>query len=524
MFRRILALVPVAFLVSVLPPAWPADTVLSPAGNWKVLLPVPGEESGPSWIVKFEKKGDAWGGTVVATAEGVSTAALAGTKVDGETLQFTLKMPNFAMPIQVKLPTEKEPRMVGEATVRDKKSPVMLEPTKLTALNEFALAEEVLSRPENTRATYKAALVLISHAGERKSKPETIKAWAERAGLATEKMGKDQVEAMLGLASALVQLESGAPLAVGYANRAEALIPPEAPPIVRKRVLRVLAAALDRAGKTEEAKAVQARNDRIDPIRLQPYAGKGKGAVLVELFSSSQHSACVGPELACDALGKTYGGDTQVFVLNHHIHIPGADPLANPATEERERYYRPRSTPVLYLDGKAGPTGGGSVDDAQAKYDAYVGAINPLLEKGGARPGLTLRVTRKGEFIEVDAAVRDLATPGEDVRLRLALVEDGVELPGAGGLPRHASVVRDYFGTPAGMALTEKTVNKAFTIDVGDLRRRLRAYLEKFNETTPFRTRVWPTELKKLRVVGFIQNDRTRAVLAVVGAEVKPEE
>jgi hypothetical protein len=522
MLGRIRSLVLVVLLAAAF--ALAQNPAPAPAGNWKVILVVPGEENHPSWIVRFEKPGDTWSGSVLATAEGVQAAKMEGVKLDGMTLSFALKMPNFTLPVQVKLPTDKELRMVGEATVRDKKNPIILEPTKLTSLDDFARAEEVLARPENTRATYKAALTLIALAGERRAKVETVKSWAERAAKAAEGFGKDQCEALRTLAEYLAEQEANATLAIPYATRAEELVAPEDPPVVRKRILRVLARALERAGKEEEAKAVRARNDKIELIRLRPYMGKAKGAVLVETFSCAQQATCLGPDLACEALPKTYTGDTQVFVLNHHLSVPGPDPLTNPATEERERYYRPRGTPAIYLNGKPGPAGGGSVDEAQAKYDAYVAAITPLLEKVAPRPTLEIKATRKGDFVEIEWTVRDLAMPGEDIRLRLVLLEDAVEYTGANGLPRHTSVVRDYLGTAAGLALPEKSYTRTVNVNVADLRQRLRAYLEKANEATAFPSKIWPTELKKLRVVGFVQNDKTRDVLTVAGVEVKAVE
>lgn len=523
MVARTLAFILVLSLLTAVGLAQNPAAPPAPAGNWKVHLVVPGEESQPSWIVRFAKTGDAWTGAVIATGEGVQTAKLEGLKLAGAKLAFTLKMPNFTLPIEVGLPTEKEPRMLGTATVGEKKNPVLLESTKLTALDDFARAQEVFARPVTDRATYKAALVLLALATEKRAKAEAVKVWAERAAKATEAFGQDRIEALAVLAEYLAEQDAHAALAVDYATRAEALIGADAPPVVTKRVLRVLARALDRAGKEVEAKAVRARNEKIDLIRLQPYTGKAKGVVLVEVFTCAQQPACVASDLAAAALAKTYTGDAQVVVLSQHINQPGMDPLTNPATEERERYYRPRVTPTVLLNGAPGPAGGGSLDAAQAKYDAYVTAVNPVLEKGGVRPQLTVKATRKGDVLDIEATVRDVAMPGEDVRLRLALVEQVVEYTGANGLPRHTSVVRDYPGSPAGLAIPEKSYSRNVSVDVSELRRRLRANLEKTNETTPFPSKVWPLELKKLRVVAFVQNDKTRAVLAVAAVEVKVE-
>src|SRR5205823_4199749 len=80
------------------------------------------------------------------------------------------------------------------------------------------------------------------------------------------------------------------------------------------RVLTVLAETLTKAGKEEEAKAIDKEADalyvkKMPPFAPEKYAGKPKEnqrRVLVELFTGAQCGPCMAADLAFDALEKTY--------------------------------------------------------------------------------------------------------------------------------------------------------------------------------------------------------------------------
>lgn len=75
-------------------------------------------------------------------------------------------------------------------------------------------------------------------------------------------------------------------------------------------------------------------------------------------------------------------------------------------------------------------------------------------------------------------------------------------------------------GGDAGTVLDKKTVKKTFTVNVDDLRKKLTAYLDKSNEKNPFPNKNRPLELKKLKVIAFVQNDKNGEVLQAAQAEV----
>src|SRR5207247_1179085 len=138
-----------------------------------------------------------------------------------------------------------------------------------------------------------------------------VRGWAEKAIKAAGLYGPGwQRDILLGVAQVLGQQTGYEAIALPYAQRAERLLDDKEPPAVRKQVLEVLAGVLEKAGKAEEAKKVQARIAKLDfSIKPRPFAGrKGNSdrVVLVELFTGAQCPPCVAADLAFDALKKTF--------------------------------------------------------------------------------------------------------------------------------------------------------------------------------------------------------------------------
>src|SRR5262249_53493204 len=118
----------------------------------------------------------------------------------------------------------------------------------------------------------------------------------------------------------------------------------------------------------------------------------------------------------------------------------------------------------------------------------------------------------------------DVAEPGEKVRLRLALIEEEVNYKGGNKLAHHHYVVRALPGGAAGLALKAKTGKQSVTVDLDDLRKKLTSYLdEAAKDLGAFPSKDRPMELKKLRVVAFIQDDANKEILQAVQADVVPE-
>jgi hypothetical protein len=334
----------------------------------------------------------------------------------------------------------------------------------------------------------------------------------------------------------LTRQEPFAAIALEYARRTERLLEESDDATTQIRILDALAAALRKNNKTDEAKEIDARLDKLEAkadaeylkkmpgYQPEPYRGrknKSDRVVLVELFTGAQCPPCVAADLAFDGLTKTYKPD-EVVLLQYHLHVPGPDPLTNPDSEARQEYYGKalEGTPTAFFNGTPRAPDGGPIDVAKDKYFEYRDVINPLLEKP-AQAQLRVSANRQGDKIDIQAEVSELEKPGEKVRLRFALVEEQIRYLGGNQVRFHHDVVRALPGGTEGFPLKEKSSKHTASVDLAELRQKLTAYLDDYAKQRPFPNARRPLDLKKLRVVAFIQDDDTKEVLQAAQADVK---
>jgi hypothetical protein len=503
----------------------PAPTL---AGTWKLTLPLvrPRGELPLTWLVKLENKDGKWSGSILGAGAGTAKAKLDRVSVAKDQAHLILKAGDSAIPCVVRLPAKPDAtRLYGTVTVGRNVFPLEMEKTTLTSLDDFVVARDRLAREPLGYQAVQLALNLLGQAEARKVKPAEVRSWADKAIRSAELYGPAWQRMVLLLVAQALSSEKGfEKVALQYAQRAERMLGPKEPPGAQKQVLDVLAVVLERAGKDDEAMRVRARVKKLDfRIKPRPYSGrKGKSdrAVLVELFTNAQAPTCVAAELAFDALARSFK-PTEVVLLEYHLHTRASDPLANPAAEARLMFYRDLDDlPAIRFDGKGGNAREGSATEALDEYEADRTALEPLLEVP-ASCELKVRASRKGNKVEITAEVAGLAKTGDNVRLRLALVEEQVAYKGSNGLAVHHHVVRAFPGGAEGTALKEKTAKKTITIDLEELRKELTTYLDRSAKKRPFPDKERPMELKKLRVVALVQKNDTFEVLQSVQAEVK---
>jgi hypothetical protein len=500
-----------------------------PAGTWKITLPFLQSADRPQWLVKLENKDGKWTGSVLDKAEGKTAVALEKLSVTKESLRFTLKSPGQSVPCVFRLPAKTETKLYGVLTPGGRVIPAEMERTALTSLSETELLKETLAKAKENADAMRAALNLLSVAGESHAKPEEVRSWAARAVKAAELYGPHWQRDVILLVIKILDGQKGyESIALTYARQAERLLEDRDRPGVRKQVLDALAAALTKAGKTDEAKEVEARAKKIDlAIKPEPFAGrKGKSdrVVLVELFTGAECPPCVAADLAFDALGKAFK-PSEVVRLQYHLHIPGPDPLTNPASEARANYYGRviEGTPTMLLNGKPAASGGGGASEGWEKYDEYAESLLPLLETP-AKAKLKATANRKGSKIQIDVTASDMKADGADLRLRVALVEERITYTGGNKLAEHHHVVRAFAGGVNGEKVTaDKPFTKSLTVDLGDVKKGLLDYLDKTSKNMPFPSKDRPLDLKNLRVVAFVQNDTTHEVLQAIQIDVAAE-
>src|SRR5262249_2746857 len=151
-----------------------------------------------------------------------------------------------------------------------------LERTNLTTLNDFEIAKETLAKSKDGMAAIEAASSLIHQATDKKVKPAEVSAWAAKATEAAKSYGpRWERETVIRITSLLTEQEEYAAIAVEYARKAEKLLDPkEDRPSAQKRTLDLLAEALRKAKKEDEAKEVEARIKKID-TEIKPVAFAG---------------------------------------------------------------------------------------------------------------------------------------------------------------------------------------------------------------------------------------------------------
>jgi thiol-disulfide isomerase/thioredoxin len=271
-------------------------------------------------------------------------------------------------------------------------------------------------------------------------------------------------------------------------------------------------------GTADGFDAALAAKSKALPFQPGPFkapAGWKNKVVLAELFTGSECPPCVGADIAVDGLLETFPSK-YLAVLVYHLPIPRPDPMMNPASTLRAGAYGVNSTPTVYIDGSTRLSGGGGRGAAEAKFQQYREAVEPLL--AGA-PGVTLIVgaTLAGDTIKVDYDF-DKTVPGAEYLL--VLVQDEQEYKGGNGVIFHKMVVRD-------LTVLDPAAPKTTTLNLKESEKVTDTFLTEFEKTY---TRVpgfkWDVRLnaiprRGLKVVFFVQDKASGRVLNAAVAEVK---
>lgn len=504
--------------------AQPAADGKIPTGIWKVTIWLgPGQDI-PAWLVQLQVKDGKASGEATALNSQKPTVRDVHVK-DGQ-LFINFRAGNNSLPFEGKLPAEGGKKILGTIRV-NQLTPAALELTGLKTLDAYDYYKEVVAQNTAGPELFDAALKLIGGAVKQKAKPEEVRSWAAKAAKAAAAYGSGwQLEIDVRLVEAMAEQDNLAPVALLYARQAERLLTPATSPVEQRRVLGVLAQALKKAGKDDEAKEIETRIEKLPRIALRKFTGrkvKNDRVVLVELFTGAECPPCVAADLAFDALGKTFK-PTEAVLLQYHLHVPRPDPLTNADTEARAKFYDEEvgGTPAILFNGKAGPEGGGPAERAQNLYDAYADIVDSLLEKD-PKAQIKLTALQKGTKISIAAEISDVDKPSDSTRLRFALVEDAVKYQGGNKLAEHHHVVRAMPGGAGGFVVKAKTLKQSVSVDLDQLRKQLTKYLEEFEKERKFPNKERPLALKKFKVVAFIQNDSTKEVYQAAQADIQEE-
>jgi hypothetical protein len=542
--------------------AAPADMPYQ--GTWKVTVTAMVKETS-AWLIRFDKGGKSPAKLVAALPQFRETT-LEQVQAGPKGLRMTLKRRDARYEISAYPVKGKTPTLLGSLLWREASGqqylPVRLEKTDQKELDPKAAERDTegvaelkklatVFDPEARDRGYKALVakyagkpmaywasgLLLDSKLRQRAGPGALKEAAEAHVKAAGVYGREmEVVALTGAGEAFLRGDKTAKLALEFARKAAGLLAESDPADRQITVLKLLAAALRKAGGKEagkELKGLDARIGRVEerldqearaegvPFQVKEFAGrKGKGGhvVVVELFTGAQSPQSVAADIAFDAALRRYG-PADAVLLRYHLHVPASDPLASPAGEARRAYYDLDGIPAVFVDGKVVPELGGAARFGRDRFDKLCAAVEKALGgEAGAR--LRLKVGRDGDRVSVQAQVEGLKSPGEKVRLRLALVEEEVRYIGFNRRRLHYHVVRDMPGGAEGFELRRKAATVLVGVSLADVRKRLEEHLRARAKEQPFATDERPLGLKRLKVIAFVQDDATRRVLQSAQADV----
>jgi tetratricopeptide (TPR) repeat protein len=269
-------------------------------------------------------------------------------------------------------------------------------------------------------------------------------------------------------------------------------------------------------------------NAGLNFAHYQATSKRTNRTALAELFTGSGCGPCVAADLGFDGLLERYNRQ-ELVVLVYHLHIPLPDPMTNPATVERGKYYGVPGTPTPVIDGFRLPSSGGSRDMTRGFYDR----VNPRVEtelESPAHAELKLTAALEGERIKANVTVDKITAASPDLKLHLALTEDELRYTGENGIRFHPMVVRSLAGKDSlGFAVASAgPTNIEWTFDLKAMSDQLKRYLDSYEQqghrgdTFTFSDKKFQIDPNNLSIVAFVQDMKTKAVLQTVYLKVRP--
>ena len=517
-------------------PARAADAPASGTGTWRFSLP--GQQGSINFLIMLSASDGKYVGDFLgSTAQLKVEPKIVDVSVKDGLLRFALQIADDKLTFEGR-PAADNSKVLGSLALGGEPQLVELTPTKLKNLTDtFALSRE-LAETATGPELFRAVAAILAGATSKKLTPAEVNGYVEKATKAAAAYGpRWERNIALRIAGTLAGQDGFADVVVAQVKKVEAGIDAKGDIAENMQSYSMLSDILGKAKKPDLVAAMKAevakleardyeeyskKNPPFKPTAYEGRRGKSDRVVMDELFTGAECPPCVAVDLACDGIEKTYK-PTDVILLQYHLHIPGPDPLTNPDGIARSKTYgdKVKGTPALFLSGKSEGGGGGAAKASEVKYKSFRESIETLLETPS-----TVKVTAtailKGSELTIAAKVAELAKPGEKIALRFALTEDTVRYAGGNGLRYHHNVVRALPGGAKGFTLDKKDFDKEVKVNIDEIRKGLTKYLEEFGKgEDEFPNPDRPLDLKKLKVVAFVQDDATGEILQAVQVEVK---
>jgi thiol-disulfide isomerase/thioredoxin len=275
----------------------------------------------------------------------------------------------------------------------------------------------------------------------------------------------------------------------------------------------------------------------IKPAALKPVANRSDRLVLAEVFTGSGCPPCVGADLAFEAAMEHYTPQNLAVVM-YHQHIPQPDPMSNPDTQSRYKYYKPVGVPTYLVDGgpvmcvedgKPEECSGDNRDGAKNIYGHLQLTVDRQLVTA-AEAQVKVQAALSGNAVKVTASVSGVKSDSKDLKVHVLLLEKELRYSGENGIRFHPMVVRAMGGEKDdGFALAGATGSFDQTFDIAKISEGLKAHLDDY-EAHPTRGNPFKFTEKKdqidrsnLAVVVFVQDVKTKHVLQSAYVDLNPQ-
>lgn len=283
---------------------------------------------------------------------------------------------------------------------------------------------------------------------------------------------------------------------------------------------------LKQNGSIEKLRAALDENyKRLNPFpfsvgKYTPTEKRTKRTILTELFTGSACPPCVTADIAFEALIQRYN-PSDVTVLIYDLHVPRPDPLTNPTSLARARFYGATSTPTYFINGLDKQIGGGiSRKAAKVFLDKLTPKIEAELERE-SEADLNLSALNENGFVKVNINFNNVSSQSLNLKLHVGLVENEVSYMGENGVRFHPMTVREFGGEKrSGFVLKEKSGNIRWDFDLQKVSADLKDYLDKYEQERreddknfAFIEKKYELNTQNLSVVAFIQDDNTKNIL-----------
>jgi thiol-disulfide isomerase/thioredoxin len=268
-----------------------------------------------------------------------------------------------------------------------------------------------------------------------------------------------------------------------------------------------------------------------NPVHVEAYKATEKRSdrlVLAEVFTGSGCPPCVGADLAFEAAMERYSRKDLAVVM-YHQHVPQPDPMTNPDTQARSKYYNVTGVPTYTVDGETVRSSGAGRDGAKGIFDR----IQTPIEKGlelAAEARLTVNASASGNSVNVTAAVDGVKSDSKDLKVHILVLEKELKYSGENGIRFHPMVVRAMGGKDDdGFALAPGApVSFEQAWDLDKVSAGLKAHLDDYEakghrgNSFKFSEKKYQIDRGHLAIVVFVQDAKTKHILQSAFVDLNP--